>query len=74
MLLRRITPKVHIMQHIVEQSRVINSRYVQNYLEENLIDKVTDVWERSVSGPYKDKVQKHVCVKIVTGYILRFGL
>ena len=69
-----IKPKVHIMQHIPRQCRLINARYTQNYLEEGLIGKITKIWKKSVAGPHGGTVQECVLVKYLVGIAIRFEM
>ena len=66
-----VSPKVHYMQHFPMQARLINPRFVQNYMEEGLMGKVQKIWEASVSGPYRNTVQKTVLMKLIVAMDVR---
>ena len=65
---------MHIFLHTPYQCLVINSRYVQNYMEEGLVGRVTKIWKKSMAGPYESTIQKQTLIKLLVGYVLRFGL
>ena len=70
----QITPKVHLMQHIPYQSRLINSRYTQVYAEESIVGHISRIYKASCNGPYRNSVQKATMVKylVVLSFILDF--
>ncbi len=72
MLLWKITPKVHKLQHAPLYCQVLNPRHVQAYSEESLVGTAVKVWKKSVSGRYRATVQDMVVLKRLLALILRF--
>ena len=73
-LLWAIRPKSHYFQHIPYQGDLINPRHTQNYLEEGLIGKVTQIWQSTAKGPQLKTGQRSALVKSLTGLIIRLKL
>ena len=69
-----VKPKHHFMQHIPRQSRLLNPRFTQCYMEEGFIGDVSDMWKSSVNGPYEKTMQRTVLVRnLVSVQILYSG-
>ena len=51
LLVWHLRPKLHFMQHLAEQSRLINPRYVQCYLEESICGKMAALAKSCFNGP-----------------------
>ena len=69
-----ITPKVHMSQHLVELSKEINPRFVQNYNEESQIGSTAAVWSRSSKGTYRSTIQHVVLTKRLCALMVRLEL
>ena len=67
-----IFPKSHYAQHLDEQCDLINPRYVQNYMDEGFIGKITRVWASCLNGPWKKNAARVVGVKMVMHAILKY--
>ena len=50
-LVWHLRPKLHFMQHLAEQCRLINPRYVQCYLEESICGKMAALAKSCFNGP-----------------------
>ena len=59
------------MQHVPELLGVINPVRAQCYGDESLMGATVAVWRRSMSGRYKNKIQRVVLTKRLTGLLLR---
>ena len=69
-----LTPKVHLVQHLPRQAKLINPRMVQNYMEEGFIGKVTKIWASAKNGLYLRTVQRTVLIKLLLGLQLQFEI
>ena len=69
-----LTPKVHLVQHLPRQAKLINPRMVQNYMEEGFIGKVTKIWASAKNGLYLRTVQRTVLMKLLLGLQLQFEI
>ena len=69
-LVCKITPKVHKVQHLRYMAELINPAFVQVYGEESLIGTTMKIYNKSMSGRYKQHIQRVVLLKRVTGYFL----
>ena len=67
----RITPKMHMVQHVAALAALINPRFVQNYCEESQVGSTTQVWSRSARGRYRRTVQRLVLVKRLVALVVR---
>ena len=63
-----VTPKVHQMQHLVMQSRLINSRFTQCYCNESMMQRYVKMYKASCSGPYQDVIVYTVCLKYLCAW------
>ena len=71
-LLWIIIPKCHWFQHLAEQSRLINPKYCQNYLEEGAIGKFSDLMASCANGPQSSEAQQVTALwKYLVGIHLR---
>ena len=70
----QISPKMHYVQHLTDQSELINPRVCQNYSFEGTVGRITTVWKRTVAGPYKRLVQQRVLLKLLGALLIRFGV
>ena len=68
-----ITPKVHMCQHLQQQSTIMNPRWVQNYTEESQIGTTTKVWARSATGAYRRTIQRLVLLKRIVALVVRLS-
>ena len=69
-----IKPKVHIGMHLPSQCSLINARSVQNYAEESLVGRITQIWECSCNGPYHRTIQKQTLIKYLLVLVDLLGL
>ena len=69
----QVTYKCHALQHIALYARLINPRFIQNYLEEGLIGKVAQVLRGSSRGPFKRRIVRTSLAKILIAVQLRYG-
>jgi hypothetical protein len=67
-----ITPKVHKTQHLRLLATLINPRFVNVYADESLIGTTMKVYKKTMSGRYKQHVQRNVLLKRAVGLFLRF--
>ena len=67
----QITPKLHKMQHVPDQSRIFNPVRTSNYSYESFIGSTTQCWKRSLSGRYKRSSQRVVLIKRLVSVLLR---
>ena len=56
-------PKSHFAQHMPCQSRLINPRYTQCYIEESLVGKCTKLFRACAHGKYHAKAQTKACLR-----------
>ena len=68
-----ITPKLHLMQHLPEQSDLINCRFTQNYLEEGMMGRLQQVWKGILHGPNVEIAQRKVLTRCVLVVQLKFS-
>ena len=73
-LLFQVTPKAHMVCHLKSQARVINPRWVANYIEESMVGKVAAIWRGSANGPYRATVQRTTLLKYLTVWCMAMGL
>ena len=55
----------------LSQAKLLNPRFLQNYIEEGAIGKVTNMYRAACNGPVRETVQDTVAQKYLTGYMLR---
>ena len=67
----QITTKVHKMQHIPAQARMLNPKHIACYIDESAIGTTTTVWKRSLKGKYKASASRNVFTKRVVVVLLR---
>ena len=73
-LLFQITPKFHYFCHLIQQARLMNPRWVSNYMEESIVGKTTRIWTSCANGPYHRTVQRAVLLKYLCYWCLDMGL
>ena len=59
----QVTFKTHLCQHLPEQARLINPRYVTVYSEESLVYVVSKICRGSSSGKYKRLFSRTILLK-----------
>ena len=69
-----LTPKVHGLQHLPQQSKLINPRMLQNYIDEGFIGRVTKMWAASANGQYLSTIQNAVLMKLMIGLQLQYHI
>ena len=74
LLLFQLTPKMHYVQHMPDEAKIINPVKTQCYLSESNIGKVTQVWRGSVNGPWHRVVQHTVALKVLVGWAIDLDL
>ena len=62
-----IVPKHHYVQHIGEQSSLINCRFTQCYKEESFVGRVTAIYAASANGRHEQTIQRTCLRKYLLG-------
>ena len=68
----QVKPKSHLLMHVPQQSRLINSRFTQCYAEESLVGRMTMIWKACVNGRYANTVERHVMLKYLLSLTIMF--
>ena len=58
-----VRPKAHYAQHLYLQCALINNRFVQCYVEESLVGRISKIGRSSWNGKYLGKAQHTVLIK-----------
>ena len=68
----QVLPKCHQAQHLGMQARLINPRFVMNYLEESCAVFLSKIWKGSLDGRFEETVQATVLLKYLV--VLQYKL
>ena len=66
-----VSPKVHKMQHLHQQSGLFNASKIACWSEDSLIGSCVRTWARSMSGRYKRDAAFNVLAKRVVALLVR---
>ena len=57
----------YLCAHLPMQAELVNPRYTQGYTSESMVGTACQIYTRSQSGPFHDRIQEVALVKYVTG-------
>lgn len=69
-----VTPKMHMLHHLIEGSEVANPLKLRAYLHESFIGVVAKLYQRTMVGNWRGTVQEAALRKYLVGLSLRAGL
>ena len=65
-----LVPKFHWWAEMAHQARFLNPRHQQTYAGESMVGRICNIYKRSMSGPYRNTVQRSVLRKYALGFVI----